>query len=208
MGQICQKNLASTLPEELATVKRHFREEKSEFEMTGKVDYNEDEFKFDLRSMLDDPMGQRLLSQFSTKLMNRENLFCWIDVHEYHSIPTLDFRRCMAFQIFAKYLKPGGPMLVGGLEQHVVDAIAEKINLARTERKPLEKGLFDEVGEVCFNELLRSTYLPFRKSPEYRQYKVSYRRTYNLVRTSDFDYMTKLGQGGFGRVVHARKVRR
>ncbi|GMI44628.1 hypothetical protein TrCOL_g207 [Triparma columacea] len=173
--------------------------------MTGKVDYNEDEFKFDLRSMLDDPMGQRLLSQFSTKLMNRENLFCWIDVHEYHSIPTLDFRRCMAFQIFAKYLKPGGPMLVGGLEQHVVDAIAEKINLARTERKPLEKGLFDEVGEVCFNELLRSTYLPFRKSPEYRQYKVSYRRTYNLVRTSDFDYMTKLGQGGFGRVVHARK---
>lgn len=26
--------------------------------MTGKVDYNEDEFKFDLRTMLDDPMGQ------------------------------------------------------------------------------------------------------------------------------------------------------
>mmetsp|Transcript_12600 Transcript_12600/g.25690 ORF Transcript_12600/g.25690 Transcript_12600/m.25690 type:complete len:814 (+) Transcript_12600:250-2691(+) len=205
MGQTCRKSIVATLPEELMTTKRQFREEKSEFEMTGKVDYNEDEFKFDLRSMLDDPIGQKMLSTQASKLMNRENLFCWIDVHEYHSIPTLDFRRCMAFQIYAKYLKPGAPMLVGGLQKETVDAIASKIKLARTERKPLEKGLFDELGEVCFNELLRSTYLPFRKSPEYRQYKVSYRRTYNLVRTDDFEYMSKLGQGGFGRVVHARK---
>ena len=76
---------------------------------------------------------------------------------------------------------------------------------AKKERKQLGRGLFDEVGEVCFNELLRSTYLPFRKSPEYRQYKVTYRRTYNLIRTSDFEYLGTLGQGGFGRVVHARK---
>lgn len=47
--------------------------------------------------------------------------------------------------------------------------------------------------------------MPFRKSPEYRQYKVKYKRTYNLIRVEDFDYMGALGQGGFGRVVHARK---
>jgi len=43
MGQFCTKQLAATLPEEMITMKRQFREEKSEFEMTGKVDYNEDE---------------------------------------------------------------------------------------------------------------------------------------------------------------------
>ncbi|GMI01769.1 hypothetical protein TrLO_g3125 [Triparma laevis f. longispina] len=205
MGNRCQKTLAATMPEELAMTKRVFREERSEFEMTGKVDYNEDEFKFDLRTMLDDPMGQKMLAAHAAKLMNRENLFCWVDIHEYHSIPTLDYRRCMAFQIFAKYLKEGAPMRVGGLQNTMVEEIAEQIRKARQERHPLGKGLFDEIGEVCFNELLRSTYLPFRKSPEYRQYKVKYKRTYNLIRVEDFDYMGALGQGGFGRVVHARK---
>mmetsp|Transcript_19760 Transcript_19760/g.36770 ORF Transcript_19760/g.36770 Transcript_19760/m.36770 type:complete len:822 (+) Transcript_19760:219-2684(+) len=205
MGNQCQKSLAATMPEEMATTKRQFREERSEFEMTGKVDYNEDEFKFDLRTMLDDPMGQKMLAAQAAKLMNRENLFCWVDIHEYHSIPTLDYRRCMAFQIFAKYLKEGAPMRVGGLQNTVVEDIAEQIRKARQERHPLGRGLFDEIGEVCFNELLRSTYLPFRKSPEYRQYKVKYKRTYNLIRVEDFDYMGALGQGGFGRVVHAKK---
>ena len=68
----CGAKLAKTLPDELVTTKRQFREERSEFEMTGKVDYNDDEFKFDLRAMLDDPMGQKMLSQFAAKLMNRE----------------------------------------------------------------------------------------------------------------------------------------
>ena len=96
-------------------------------------------------------------------------------------------------------------MAISGLQNHVVEEIEAKIKAAKLERAPLEKSLFDEIGEVCFNELLLSTYLPFRKSPEYRQYKVSYRRTYNLIRVQDFDYMSSLGQGGFGRVVHARK---
>jgi hypothetical protein len=103
--------------------------------------------------MLDDPIGQKMLSQYASKLMNRENLFCWIDVHEYHSIPTLDYRRCMAFQIFAKYLKPGAPMLIGGVPQDSIDGISELIRQAKQERRPLEKGLFDEIGEVCFNEV-------------------------------------------------------
>ena len=58
---------------------------------------------------------------------------------------------------------------------------------------------------MCFNELLYSTFLHFRRSPEYREYKATYKRTYNLVRVDDFEYMAALGQGGFGRVVHARK---
>ena len=66
--------------------------------------------------------------------MNRENLFCWVDIHEYHSIPTLDYRRCMAFQIFAKYLKEGAPMRVGGLQNTVVEDIAEQIRKARQVR--------------------------------------------------------------------------
>ena len=68
----CGTKLAATLPEEMLTTKRQFREERSEFEITGRVDYNEDDFKFDLRTMLDDPMGQKMLSQYAAKLMNRE----------------------------------------------------------------------------------------------------------------------------------------
>ena len=47
--------------------------------------------------------------------------------------------------------------------------------------------------------------MPFRKTPDYRAYKSTYARTYNRIRVEDFDYVGVLGQGGFGRVVHARK---
>jgi hypothetical protein len=155
MGGLCSSSLHKTAAAVLsdedsddANSGRMFREERSEFELSGKVDYNEDEFKFDLRTMLDDPIGQKALSEWTTKLMNRENLFCWVDIHEYHSIPTLDYRRCMAFQIYSKYLKKNAPMAVSGLSNSVLDDIEAKIKAAKLERAPLEKHLFDEVAEV------------------------------------------------------------
>jgi len=59
------------------------------FERSGKVDYNEDELVFDCRQMLDDPMGQKALATAAGEYLNKENLFCWVDVHEFHSVPTI-----------------------------------------------------------------------------------------------------------------------
>ena len=207
MGALCQKEHKKTSPDDPSTSRRsfRFREERSRFEMSGKINYNEDELKFDLRTMLDDPLGQRVLAKHAAKLMNRENLFCWVDIHEYHCIPTPDYRRSRAFHIYAKYLKPGGPMNVGGIEHCVIERVEKQINEARNTREPLGKELFDEIEEVCFNELLHSTYKPLRRLPEYRQYKLDYKSTYNRIQTNMFDYMGILGEGGFGRVVHARK---
>lgn len=69
----------------------------------------------------------------------------------------------------------------------------------------LDRSLFDSIGAICFKELFCSTYLPFRRTPSYRAYKSTYARTYNRIRVDDFDYVGILGQGGFGRVVHAKK---
>ena len=45
---------------------------------------------------------------------------------------------------------------------------------------------------------------PFKESKEYAAYKAGVNHALRVL-VSDFDYMAILGQGGFGRVVHARK---
>jgi len=171
-------------PENSVTGPRKFREERSEFERTGKVDYNEDELVFDLRTMLDDPMGQKALAAAANKYLNKENLFCWVDIHEYHSIPTNDFRRGTAVRIWNKYIKESAPMLVGGIPQEEIEHVRSEVTEARTNRKLLGKDLFDAIGAICFKELFNGTYLPFRRTPDYRAYKSSYARTY-VVRASE-----------------------
>lgn len=108
-----------------------FREERSEFERTGKVDYNEDELVFDLRTMLDDPMGQKALAEAASQYLNKENLFCWVDIHEYHSIPTNDYRRGCAIRIWNKYVKASAPMLVGGIPQEEIEKVEKEVEEAK-----------------------------------------------------------------------------
>ena len=110
---------------------RKFREEREEFERSGKIDYNEDELIFDLRSMLDDPMGQKALAVAANKYLNKENLFCWVDIHEYHSIPTNDFRRGTAVRIWNKYIKEKAPMLVGGIPEVEMMRVRGEVEEAR-----------------------------------------------------------------------------
>jgi serine/threonine protein kinase len=50
-----------------------------------------------------------------------------------------------------------------------------------------------------------NTLEPFKKSPEFEEWKKTHENSNLAVLINDFDYMAILGQGGFGRVVHVRK---
>lgn len=64
---------------------------------------------------------------------------------------------------------------------------------------------FNDIQRYCFASLHSSLFSSFKKTEEYMTMTRIIRESYNYVRLHDFDYYEKLGQGGFGIVVHCVK---
>jgi serine/threonine protein kinase len=58
---------------------------------------------------------------------------------------------------------------------------------------------------VCFAEILGNVYQQFKKTEGFKELTEKLTHTYNFDSTDDFEYMNKLGEGGFGFVVHCKK---
>jgi len=184
-----------------------FKKIKTDFEKEGLLDYNKDANYKDLRMMLEDPIGQRYFGNFTKKQHTNENMFAWIDIHEYRDIPTKDYRRCCAVHIYQKYIKEGAVMALGFLTSQLRDPIKEALDKAReTKSASITVDLFDKIFQLCFKEMVIQSFLKFKQTPEYGQYQKDMDESYNKVKVDDFDYMGLLGQGGFGRVAHVRKT--
>ncbi len=64
---------------------------------------------------------------------------------------------------------------------------------------------FDLLQLVCFQYMFDIIYVPFQESYEYGTMCDELRKSYNNVAPDDFEYLTKIGEGGFGLIVHCRK---
>mmetsp|Transcript_13869 Transcript_13869/g.44387 ORF Transcript_13869/g.44387 Transcript_13869/m.44387 type:complete len:755 (+) Transcript_13869:64-2328(+) len=180
----------------------------------------------ELRSILSEPLGQKFLGEFAKSENSQENLFAWIDMEEYKQIPTHDFRLCVARNIFKKYIKEKAVMQLGGLSKERIDhyyeliypnAVVKTIEgpdttpvLLREDTKQigrvvLKPELFLGLQHMVFRELAENTFRRFKESPKYEEYLSQRNATYNVVDVDDFEYLSFLGQGAFGAVVHVRK---
>jgi serine/threonine protein kinase len=65
--------------------------------------------------------------------------------------------------------------------------------------------LYDKVQQLVFIEMYHNTFKHFKASDEYKEMRKKLRESYNRVCLSDFEYISQIGEGGFGRVVHVRK---
>jgi hypothetical protein len=59
----------------------------------------------ELRTVLEDPVGQKYIGLFARAIHTTESFFAWTEIQEYRSIPTADYRRGMAVHIYQKYIK-------------------------------------------------------------------------------------------------------
>jgi hypothetical protein len=59
----------------------------------------------ELRTVLEDPVGQKYIGVFAKAIHTTESFFAWTEIQEYRSIPTADYRRGMAVHIYQKYIK-------------------------------------------------------------------------------------------------------
>ena len=69
----------------------------------------------------------------------------------------------------------------------------------------LSSTLYLSIQKKCFAQIHTLIFKPFHKLPDYDKMVSDIASIYNKVSVDDFDYIRKLGEGGFGLVVHCVK---
>jgi hypothetical protein len=72
----------------------------------------------ELRTVLEDPVGQKYIGVFAKAIHTTESFFAWTEIQEYRSIPTADYRRGMAVHIYQKYIKDNAVLQVTTIIAH------------------------------------------------------------------------------------------
>lgn len=133
----------------------------------------------------------------------------WIDIHFFKSLEedALDYRICTALVILEKYCTAESHCFINirGVGSDVYAEVEQVIINSRDQRTPLSVGIFDELQLYCFLEIYYNVWLTFRSDVKYTTAVRSLNR-YNQVDVDDFQYMETLGAGGFGFVVHGKKI--
>lgn len=133
--------------------------------LTGHDDEHE------LRVILKDPVGQKHLGNYAKELHTAESFFCWVEIQEFQSVPSLSFRRCVAKHIYEKYVKRGGGMGLGSMSAEVETKIANLITQASTDQSVLVKDLFQDLEKMCLLDMIENTFMRFKVSSAYGKYK-------------------------------------
>lgn len=180
-------------------------EAREKFEADGTLLKNSDPGHLELRAMMEEPLAQHTLGRYAKQKRSLDIFMCWVDVQEYKSIPTEDYRRSKALHIYHKYIKPGAVLEIGGITGGERERVKELIDQSKQDPSLLTKDLFDKFQANCFLEIYHNIFCPFKTEDMYFQLAQSLKQKYNHVKADDFVYMNKLGEGGFGFVVHCKK---
>lgn len=181
------------------------KEARSKFENDGTLTKNSDAGHLALRTMLDEPSSQNALGKFAAKIQVLDIFMCWIDIQEYKAIPAGSYRRSKALHIFNKYFKDDAVLMVGVLSPLERTKLQEELAKSKDDPSVLTNSFYDQIQTKCFLDMYSNIFLPFKQTAEFQQLTAHLRNKYNSVKMSDFDYYNKLGEGGFGFVVHCRK---
>ena len=182
------------------------KEARAKFEEEGTLAKNSSVGLLSLRAMLDDPYAQQALGKYSASINLSEQFMVWTELQEFKCIPTADYRLSTALNLYHKYIKPDAIVRLGLLSDEEIAEFTEELNKAKQQPDLLEPDFYVGVQSRCLMSLYQNIYLPFTKQPEYAELTLRLKKKYNHVRIRDFEFYEKLGQGGFGLVVHCRKI--
>lgn len=158
----------------------------------------------ELRQLLSEPVGQRYIGIHAKETLTQETFFCWVDIQEFKSIPTADFQKSKAWHIYHKYIREGAVLELGMIGSAEREQLLQLLKDAENDPQLLNIHFFDQVQRKCFSEIYHN-FTTLRQSCKFEEMKRELKQNYNRVDADDFQYMGKLGEGGFGVVLHVVK---
>lgn len=174
------------------------------FEKDGTLPPNSNRGQLELRALLSEPISQPIIGNYAKKHNGLNYFLCWIDIQEYKSIESPTYRLSKGLLLFNKYIEIGSI-----LDIHLHDderiVIQTTIQLQKTDDIAIPSQMFNEVQRMCFDNIYHSIFIPFKRTDDYKAMTKLLKESYNYVRTDDFEYIKKLGEGGFGFVIQVLK---
>lgn len=175
------------------------------------VDANDD--VLEMRLVMEEPFLLKYFYKFAIGKDVVRNFGCWIDIHYYKSLDIngLERRLCAAFAILEKYVINDGITNLS-MVQHMESCkytgkdLQQMCVCTRDNGATLPSTVFDELQLYCFMQIHDKLWKMFVNSEKYKEAYTSLRRKYNKVIPNDFQYFEALGAGGFGFVIHAKKI--
>ena len=150
----------------------------------------------ELRQILSEPVCQRYLGDFAKKQYSQEAFFGWIDIQEYRSIPTPDYRRSKLTHIYKKYIKADAILNLGSIDEEDRALVLDLVEKARSDKTALRTDTLDKIQHKIFMDMFKSTFIPFKSSGHYTAMKTEMSDIFNKVTMEDFDLFEKIGEGG------------
>lgn len=180
-------------------------EARKKFEEDGSLVKNSDISHLEFRMLLEETKGQQIIGKIAKERKALDIFMCWVDIQEFKSIPTEDYRRSKALHLYHKYIKSGSVLELGGITEDEKIRYKDTLDRSKIEKDLLTIDFYVNLQQICFLEMYHNIYLPFKSTDQYLRLSKHVKSRYNNVKLDDFEYYGKLGEGGFGMVVHCCK---
>jgi hypothetical protein len=95
--------------------------------------------------------------------MAQDIFMCWVDIQEYKSIPTENYRRSKALHIYHKYIKPDAILVVGDIELSERERYKQELAQSKDDPTILTVNFYDKIQTRCFLGMYHNVYLPFKQ---------------------------------------------
>jgi len=154
----------------------------------------------ELRSLLDEPISLNYFSSIDPD----DYMKCWNNIVKY---PTMtSFRRDMLLTIAESMTKISENHV--SIEKIVAsqnDSIGQLVQIAADDLPGYLEDIFVKLRYCCTICIFERIFVPFKETSEYEKMCSSLISFYNSVSVDDFEYMSVLGEGGFGVILSCRK---
>lgn len=180
----------------------------NKYSMDGSVPVDCSKSMLELRMFLDDTDLTKTLRLFakSKNIVFIEHFAFWTEILEFKMISPecFEYKRAKACGIFNRYVKSHAEGELHEVVSVIRSVIAKESETDSDFEGLMDDSIFDPFLHHVLEILHTRVFLSFKETSKYSDVVNQIKRNYR-VGVNDFEYLRRLGQGGYGVVVHVRK---
>jgi hypothetical protein len=155
--------------------------------------------QLEFRRMLEYSIARQYMQEFldtnkGISPLTKHRFKGWLDMQVYKKLPQCEAKLEMMHALYRDH--EVDYKLISTFERAQLQNMLSSMDLS---------GNFNAIQMALFGVVHDDMYILFRQSSLYKKMVAALRRKYNKVRSVDFDFLSVLGEGGFGLVVSVRK---
>jgi hypothetical protein len=150
-------------------------EARGKFREDGTLAKSVDPGHLELRTLLEEPLGQHSIGTYAKQNHAHESFMCWVDLQEFKTIPddAFQYRRSKALHIYQKYIKTGAVSEFGGIEPEDRDLYFKLLTASQDDPSLLTQDFYDKVQMQCFVDIFQNVFKRYKATEDYAKLKKS-----------------------------------